>query len=69
MSSEQVCCFPNCTIAVDRHHVTCVHHWKALPPRVQSEVQWRLRGWKDIAAARAFIGSWYHNSQKRSYTQ
>lgn len=60
---SSVCCFPHCTVAVARKQVTCVHHWKALPARVRAEVQWRLRGWKDAAAARAFVDTWYHTEK------
>ena len=61
-----VCCFPDCTTAVSKPHVTCPHHWYALPARVQAEVQARIRGWKDPGAAREFIVSWHRISLQKA---
>ncbi len=59
------CVFPDCDATVKTPHVTCVAHWRSLPPRIQAAVQERIRGWKDTGAAREFVVLW-HRNEKRS---
>jgi hypothetical protein len=59
----RVCCHPGCETIVDPPHVLCLDHWRALPARVQSEAQYRLRAFHGDrtareAAAREYVLSW-----------
>lgn len=62
MGILKVCCFPDCETRVEGPHVACTKHWHSLPARVQVAVQTRIRGWRDMGAAREFVVSWLHNS-------
>jgi hypothetical protein len=64
-----VCCFPNCTTAVTKPHVTCPHHWYSLPSRIQVAVQERIRAWKRPDEAREYIVNWYKTSIKKGPQQ
>lgn len=59
MATVRVCMCPGCESSVTAPHLCCVRHWRALPSRVQTEVQARLRGWKDTGAAREFLSRHY----------
>lgn len=59
------CCIPDCTTALDRGHITCPFHWRSLPPRIQAEAQYRLRGWKSAGDAAALVADWWRQNRKR----
>lgn len=62
--TTRVCCSPGCQALVNPPHVLCVAHWRALPARVQSEAQYRLRAYQGTrtereAAAREYVHAWF----------
>ena len=68
---SRLCCHPGCEVRVDPPHVLCVPHWRALPARVQSECQYRLRAYRGTrcereAAAREFVGTWFRASLRKA---
>lgn len=65
----QTCCFPNCQTTVEKNQATCLHHWYLLPPRVRGAVQERIRGWKNLGAAREFIVNWLADCARKEKEQ
>lgn len=60
------CVFPDCEVPVTHDRpICCGRHWRELPPRIQAEVQYRLRGWKSTGDARGFAFDWFARNRKR----
>jgi hypothetical protein len=50
-----ICCHPECTEEVGKGKIACWTHWRSVDVKVRRQVQWRLNGWKDKAAARDYL--------------
>ncbi len=53
------CTFPGCQAVIEPAHVACFAHWARVPKPIRQQVQERLKGWKDKAAARDCLKSWF----------
>ena len=64
MELKKTCAKPGCEVAVSGLQLCCFAHWWEIPGEVRREIQVRLRGWKNLDAARERLAA--HYRAKRS---
>lgn len=52
---DAMCCHPDCPKRISKGRVACPEHWQTVDATVRRQVQWRLYGWHDAAAAREYL--------------
>ena len=58
------CIHKDCANRVSGSHIACLWCWKSFPDEIKAGIQERIKGWKNMNAAREFAANFLKTRKK-----